>query len=127
MTGQSGYQRSIRRRREALVPRIHVIGNAHTWHRGELARSVSLLSAEAGTVTVPVIKRAEDGSGWVLRVWEHSGQPTTARIGLAFCGRDWPGQLGPHQVRTLHVPDDPAEPVPEIDVPELNFREAGRG
>jgi hypothetical protein len=63
----------------------------------------------------------------VLRVWEHSGQPTTARIGLVFCGRDWPDQLGPHQVRTLHVPDEPTEPVREIGVPELNLREAGRG
>jgi hypothetical protein len=70
-------------------------------------------------VVVPVVKRAETGTGCVLRVWEVAGRPSRARVSLPVHDRSWEGDLGPHQVRTLFVPDDPKGSVRDIDIPEL--------
>jgi hypothetical protein len=72
-------------------------------------------------VVVPVVKRAEMGSGTVLRVWEVSGSLSRARVTLPVHDRSWAGDLGPHQVRTLFVSDDPAITVVDLDIPELEL------
>ncbi len=54
---------------------------------------------------VPVLKRAEDGTGWVARVVEVAGQRTEAEFTVDGLGRAWRGALGPFEVKTLLFPD----------------------
>jgi alpha-mannosidase len=92
-----------------------------TWHGGRLGSEAGVIEVEGDNVVVPVVKRAEMGSGTVLRVWEVSGRRSQARVTLPFHDRFWVGDLGPHQVRTLFVSDDPGIPVVDLDIPELGL------
>jgi alpha-mannosidase len=92
-----------------------------TWHRGCLGSEASAIEVQGDSVVVPVVKRAEMGSGTVLRVWEVSGRRSRAQVTLPFHNRSWVGDLGPHQVRTLFVSDDPGIPVQDLDIPELEL------
>jgi alpha-mannosidase len=92
-----------------------------TWHGGRLGSETSAIEVEGDSVVVPVVKRAETGTGTVLRVWEVSGSHSRAQVSLPSYGRSWVGDLGPHQVRTLFVSDDPQMPVRDIDIPELEL------
>jgi len=88
---------------------------------GRLGPEASAIDVEGGSVVVPVVKRAEKGSGTVLRVWEVSGRRSRAQVTLPLHERSWVGDLGPHQVRTLFVSDDPGTPVRDLDIPELEL------
>ena len=92
-----------------------------TWHRGHLGPDASAIEVEGDSAVVPVVKRAEMGSGTVLRVWEVFGRHGRPKVTLPFHDRSWTGDLGPHQVRTLFVSDDPGIPVRDLDIPELEL------
>ncbi len=110
--------RVARMAEEQRVELPHVLD---TWHRGRLASEASAIEVEGDGVVVPVVKRAETGPGAVLRVWEVAGRPSRARVTFPVQGRSWEGDLGPQQVRTLFVPDDPGAPVRDLDIPELEL------
>ena len=101
--------------------RVELPAVLDTWHRGRLGSEGSAIEVEGEGVVVPVVKRAEMGSGTVLRVWEVSGRRSRAQVRLPAADRSWTGDLGPHQVRTLFVADDPALPVRDVDIPELEL------
>jgi alpha-mannosidase len=92
-----------------------------TWHRGRLGPEASAIEVGGAGVVVPVVKRAEMGTGAVLRVWEVAGRPSRARVSLPVQDRSWAGDLAPHQVRTIFVPDDPMGSVCDLDIPELGL------
>lgn len=46
-------------------------------------RSLSLASTDAANVSIKALKRADDGNGYVVRVYETSGKPTTANVVFA--------------------------------------------
>ena len=92
-----------------------------SWHHGDLASESTALEIRGDSAVVPVVKRAENGSGTVLRVWEVAGRNSRVRVTLPVQHRSWEDDLGPHQVRTLFVSDDPAVPVRDIDTPELEL------
>jgi alpha-mannosidase len=91
-----------------------------TWHPGELGRETSAVQVSPGHVSVPVLKRAEAGGGWVLRVCEQAGRAAAATITLPIAGRSWTGQLRPYDVVTLFVPDQAGQPIREIALTELD-------
>ena len=43
-------------------------------------RSLSLASTDAPNVAIKALKKADDGNGYVVRVYETSGKPTTANV-----------------------------------------------
>jgi alpha-mannosidase len=90
-----------------------------TWHPGVLGRESSAVTVTPEHVSVPVLKRAEAGDGWVLRVCEQAGRPAAATVSLPFADRAWAGPLRPYDVVTLFVPDQAAQPVREIPLTEL--------
>ena len=92
-----------------------------TWHEGSLEAEGSALEVTGDGVVVPVVKRAETGAGSVLRVWEVAGRPSRARVRLPLQDRTWEDDLGPHEVRTLFISDDPLVPVRDLDIPELEL------
>ncbi|MGH7668018.1 MAG: alpha-mannosidase [Gemmatimonadaceae bacterium] len=47
-------------------------------HGGQGRATISPFTITGGTVELGALKRAEDGNGWIVRLVETSGQPTTA-------------------------------------------------
>jgi len=91
-----------------------------TWHPGALGAATSAIQVQPDHVSVPVLKRAEAGGGWVLRVCEQAGRAAATTIMLPLAGRTWTGPLRPYDVVTLFVPDQDDQPIREIDLTELD-------
>lgn len=89
-----------------------------TYHKGPLAQSGSSLDIGSEQVVMTVLKRAEDGSGLVLRCAECAGTATDASLRLSQMERQWTAAFGPCQIRTFLIPDDPALPVLDLDLLE---------
>ncbi len=88
------------------------------YHKGPLAQSGSGLNIDSEQVVMPVLKRAEDGSGLVLRCAECAGTATDASIRLPQLERQWTAAFGPCQIRTFLIPDNPALPVRDLNLLE---------
>jgi alpha-mannosidase len=91
-----------------------------TWHESALGPNYRGVTVQPDNVTVPVLKRAEDGTGWVARVVEVSGQPAQAQLTIEGLGQTWNGTLAPFEVKTLLFPDGAASGTFETDIPELH-------
>ncbi len=101
-----------------------------TWHHGRLGPEGSAACLEADGVVLSVLKRAEDGGGTVARLWEVAGGRERVRLSLGTSPDGsrpaWEGELAPHEVRTVFVPDaDPARSR-TIGIPELDVRPPAR-
>ena len=93
---------------------------ADTYHAGEMPPAGAFLSVEpAGVPFVRVAKRAESGSGIVLRLVEPHGRRCTVRLSGGLLRRDIEVDLAPHELQTLLIPDDLAAPVQRVMVTEL--------
>jgi alpha-mannosidase len=115
---EGGWQNAGLNRRAALInrslPRV-----VETYHEGPLSGEYSGLSISDPAVDASVIKRAEDGLGWVIRLSETTGQPRSAHISASFACRELDVSLTPFQLKTLYLPDDASKPVREILLTEL--------
>lgn len=115
---EDGWQNASLNRRAALInrslPRV-----VETYHEGPLSGEYSGLSISDPAVDVSVIKRAEDGCGWVIRLSETTGQPRSAHIIASFACRELDVSLTPFQLKTLYLPDDASLPVHETLLTEL--------
>jgi alpha-mannosidase len=97
-------------------------------HPGVRPPSDSLVSVDAGSVVVGVVKRSEDSDEDVIvRGRETAGMTSEAVIDLPFLGRSLTARFEPHQIRTFRVPRDPACPVAETDLLERPLEPSGRG
>ncbi len=101
-----------------------------TWHRGRLGPEGSALRLEGEGVLVPVLKRAEDGGGTVARLWEVAGSHRRVRLSLGPAADGspgaWEGELRPHEVRTVFMPDKDPSGSRTVDIPELEVRPRAR-
>jgi alpha-mannosidase len=91
-----------------------------TWHQGTLPAHFKGMTVEPDNVSVPVLKRAEDGSGWVARMVETAGKPAQAMLTVEGVGRPWTGAFRPFEVKTLLFPDGAGSGTVETDIPELH-------
>jgi len=101
---------------ELNVPMMAVV---EANRQGPLPTSGSLLEISAGNVLLSAAKRAENGDGTIVRVYEAHGQPTDCD----FCWRGkaqacWKSTLRPYEVQTFHVPDQPGARVRTVDLIE---------
>jgi alpha-mannosidase len=113
----------IPRRAEEHCTDFRVV--TETWHKATvtpnyLGPNYRGIAVEPDNVAVPVLKRAEDGTGWVARVVEVAGRPTQARFTVEGLGREWEGTLGSFEVKTLLFPDGGGSDTVETDIPELH-------
>ncbi len=92
-----------------------------TWHPGRLPRTATWLEVSPTNIVVMVLKRAEAGTGTVMRVVETAGRATQGSIMLGPDKREIPVTLRGYEVFTLFVPDDPGGDVIAIDIPELEI------
>ena len=85
-----------------------------TYHEGKLPTRYEGLKVDAANVTVGALKRAEDGNGYIIRLNETAGIATKAVIEAPMFGRTIETELTPIDIKTLFIPDDPADPVKEV-------------
>jgi len=115
---------------EARVPvlaaehRLEPVAVLDTWHGGTLGAEGVAMTVSGDSAVASVLKPGQDGGGSVVRLWEIAGRPSRAL--LAAGGGVWEGQLRPHEVRTLYVPDGDAGAARAIDVAELGGHGGGR-
>ncbi len=113
-----GWQKAELNRRASLLnrplPRI-----VETYHEGPLSGEYGGIQLDNGAIDVSVVKRAEDGNGYVIRLAETRGEVQTAHLQVCFADRTFSVSLSPWQIKTLYLPDDAALPVREILLTEL--------
>jgi len=113
--------------RQAAAHRVELPVVLDTWHRGRLGPEGSAAHVQAGGVIVPVLKRAEDGGGTVARLWEVAGEGEHVRLSLGpGAPPSWEGELRPHEVRTIFVPDNDPAGSRTVGIPELDVRQPAR-
>ena len=67
---------------------------------------------------VTALKYAEDADGLVLRAFETCGAAAHATIRLPALGRVIEADFGPAEIKTFHIPRDPAKAVTERNLLE---------
>lgn len=105
--------------RRGEVFNMPVISIVETYHEGPLGPVSEGIGDLPGNVSVGALKRAEDGAGDVMRFTETQGQAVETEIDLKLAGRTFPLALAPWELKTVYIPDDPALPVREILITEL--------
>lgn len=92
---------------------------ATTFHpQGTLPQVNSFLQVEAENVIVNVLKKSEDGEGWVLRAYETDKCQTETMIHLLFLGRTIQVHFEPCEIKTFYIPEQSALPVRETNLLE---------
>ena len=101
-----------------------------TWHGGRLGPEGSAAHLEGDGTIVPVLKRAEDDGGTVARLWEVGGQRERVRLSLGSSQSGpvsvWEGELQPHEVRTIFIPDNDPAGSRTVGIPELDVQHPAR-
>lgn len=77
-----------------------------TYHNGTLGRTASFAAVDCDHVQLSAVKGAEDGDGYVLRLWETANRPAVCTLSFPLFGRSLPLELGASEVRTLRVTRD---------------------
>lgn len=106
---------TVRRAAELNTPPTALLA---TFHEGPLPQRNSYLSVDKSNIVASVLKKAEDGDDLILRLFETSKNRTTATICLPLVNRTIEADFGPCEIKTLHIPLDPAEPVVETNLLE---------
>ena len=104
-----------RRALEFAIPPTQVI---ETYHPGTLPRAYSGLSVTPASVVIDAVKRAEDGTGTIVRCHESTGRPTKAHFAGELLGRSWEADLKPYEIRTVLLPDDRSKPLVVVNLLE---------
>ncbi len=88
-------------------------------------RPAGILPPAAGHITVhpenvgvTVLKRAEEGDGWILRAVETTGNAAEACIELPAWHRTLHTRFTPWEIKTFHLPDDLAHSIAETNLLE---------
>ena len=81
-----------------------------THHDGVLPQTLSALSVDKENIVVTAIKPAEDGNGFVMRVIETDGAPTTATVDFNALNTKFTMEWKPQEIKTIRIsPDGVAE------------------
>jgi len=115
---EGGWCGAVLNRRAAVLnrPLTHVV---ETYHEGPLGGEYRGIEIDNPCVGLGAVKRAEDGSGLVLRLNETAGRWNRAEIDIPLAGRRLSLTFHPFELKTILLPDDPARPPREILLTEL--------
>jgi alpha-mannosidase len=83
-----------------------------SFHEGDLPPLASHADDGGGAVVVPLVKRAEDGDGWIVRAYETAGRPAHARIRVL--DHELEADFGANEIKTFHL----GETVREVNLLE---------
>ena len=90
-----------------------------TYHAGPLPMADSYLSVDQENVILHAVKRHEDSEDLIIRAYETEKAATKATIRLPRFGRVFEAEFGPCEIKTFRVPLDPAKPVVETNLLEV--------
>ena len=102
----------VRRAAEVNQPPFALI---ETFHDGSLPQARGFASDGGSDVVVTVVKRGEDGGGYVARAFESTGR--AAHATLEVLGRTIDADFGAHEIKTFVLPAD-GGPTIETDLLE---------
>jgi len=83
---------------------------------GHIPAPLAVLDGDA-SIQLTSIKQAEDGRGYILRLFEPTGQPRSATLRLHALGLSQPVQLGSFEIKTLRL-DPQTRTLTEADLLE---------
>jgi alpha-mannosidase len=91
-------------------------------HSGPLAATGSFVTIESpdDSVMLSALKRAEDDDGLILRLVESVGKASQATVHMPIWNQIVETLLGPNEIKTLLLPDDPANEVREVSLIEFD-------
>jgi len=107
---------TVRRAAELNQPPVALFATFHP--EGILPQSDSFLTVHPENVMVTVLKEAEGRDGFVLRAFETAGAVAHAHINLPALGRLIEADFRPAEIKTFHIPRDPAAVVKETNLLE---------
>lgn len=111
LTAETDPSRLMKLAAELACPPDKILG---TYHTGPLSETDEGMVV-AGSVIVDAVKKAEDGSGWIVRAREVKGENTNAKIELKKLDRTIGAAFTPWQIRTFLLT--------EKDVVDVDFTE----
>jgi alpha-mannosidase len=88
-------------------------------HPGPLPPAHGFADDGRGAVMLSVLKQAEDGDAFVVRAYETTGRPSSARLQLPLFERTIESSFAPGEIKTFLVPrsDGPVEEVSLLEWP----------
>lgn len=93
--------------READLLNQPLIPVPEGFHHGDAAPVAGFFTADKENIRLTALKSCEDGSGdTVLRLYETSGRPVTARVTCPTAGADFTADFGRFEVKTFRVSSD---------------------
>lgn len=106
-------------RAAALVnaPPAWHLESGHAPAEPELPRTLGNVGLSPDSVVVAALKQAEDGSGWILRLYETSGHACTPTLTPPGDMRRWNGTLDAHGLATIFLRNDSSRMVNLIELP----------
>ena len=113
-----GWEQAGLSRRAAVLNRGAVVVE-ETFHRGALGGEYSGISVRPDHIGMGALKRAEDDTGFVLRLSETVGAPASARVDIPLFGRALRADFRPFEIKTFFLPDAPGEAPREMPAAEL--------
>jgi alpha-mannosidase len=87
------------------------------FHPGPLPPARGFVDDGGGAVMLSVLKQAEDGDGFVVRAYETTGRPSSARLELPLWGRTIEASFAPGEIKTFLVPRT-GGPIEEVSLLE---------
>lgn len=90
-----------------------------TYHEGPLGSEFSGIRVDNDCISMGAFKRAENGQGYILRMFEATGRMQRAKIELHLLNRTLDISFAPFEIKTLFVPDDPNEEIREVQITEI--------
>lgn len=89
-------------------------------HKGKLPMVSQVVAIDRENIVLEEIKKAEDGTGIIVRLNEKY-QQTTHNVQVTLYGRTFTVDFKPHDVKTILIPFDIAHPIHETNALEKVF------
>lgn len=105
----------VKRAYERNIPPQWVV---ETFHKGRLGCFYEGILISKDNLIASALKKAEDGGGYILRVYECDGCETQAEISLPALGRTFIADFSPCEIKTFYLPKER-----DLSVRETNFLE----
>lgn len=106
---------TVKRAAELNMPPVAL---SATFHDGPLPQRGAFLQVSGGSVVASVMKEAEEGDAWIVRLYEAHKAPCDATVTLPALGRTFQASFGPCEIKTFTIPKDLAQEVAEVNLLE---------
>jgi alpha-mannosidase len=107
---------TVQRAAELNQPAIALAATFHP--QGTLPQANSFVQINVENVIASALKKAEEGDGWIVRLYETAGHETRATLQLPFLRRKVGTTFNPCEIKTFFMPADLEKPVQEVNLLE---------